>query len=250
MNDVVQERRDDVVAISWNRPDAMNALTPAMLTTAGDMVTTAAADTSVRVIVLTGTGRAFSAGVDLKALGSITLRGGSVGDVLDIPARRLIRAIETAPQPVIAQVNGHCFTGALEIALACDLLVMAEEASLGDTHAKWGLRPTWGMSQRLPRRVGWQRARELTYTARTVRGPEALALGLACQVVPAAELDSAVAALCAQIRANSPQAIAASKDLYRATESVNLDDGLAYEAGAEYQIDDSHERLAEFLHRD
>ncbi len=249
MSDVVSERRGDILEIRWNRPDAMNALTPDMLKTAGELVAEAAGDTAVRVIVLTGTGRAFSAGVDLKALGSVRIENGSVGDILDIPARALIRGIERAPQPVIAKVNGHCFTGALEIALACDLLVMAEEAGAGDTHMKWGLRPSWGMSQRLPRRIGWQRARELTYTARTIRGPEALALGLACQVAPAAELDAVVEALCARIRENCPQAIAANKDLYRATETMNLDDGLAYEAETVYPMDSAEERLAGFLDR-
>ncbi len=249
MADVIQERREDVLEIRWNRPDAMNALTPDMLKWAGDMVEAAASDAGIRIIVLTGSGRAFSAGVDLKALGSVRIENGSVGDILDIPARRLIDAMERAPQPVIAKINGHCFTGALEIALACDLLVMAEEAGAGDTHMKWGLRPSWGMSQRLPRRIGWQRARELTYTARTIRGPEALSLGLACRVAPAAELDAAVDALCAQIRENCPQALAANKDLYRATETMRLDDGLAYEAKAVYPMQGAEERLAGFLGR-
>ena len=126
---------------------------------------------------------------------------------------------------------------------------MAEEAGLGDTHAKWGLRPTWGMSQRLARRVGGQKARELSFTARTVKGPEAATLGLACAAVPRAELDAHVAGLCAQIQANSAGALAAYKDLYRRTDGLPLDAGLAYEASREYPLDDSAERLKEFLAR-
>ena len=249
MSDITLDQDGAVATITLNRPEAMNALTPAMLHTLGDHLLALAEDASVRVIVLTGAGKAFSAGVDLKALGKVELRNGAVGEILDAPARRLIDAIDAAPQPVIAKVNGHCYTGALEIALACDLLVMAAEAGLGDTHAKWGLRPSWGMSQRLARRVGSQRARELSFTARTVRGEEAARLGLASQVVPRDKLDLTVAELCEQIEANSPQAIAAYKDLYRRTEGAGLDEGLAYEFGRVYPIDDSMQRLAGFLEK-
>ncbi len=247
MTTVLLERNDAVATITFNRPDAMNALTPEMLMLAGDHVRALAADQEVKVIILTGAGKAFSAGVDLKALGKVELINGSVGEILDAPARRLIDAIENAPQPVIAKVNGHCYTGALELALACDLLVCAEEAGFGDTHAKWGLRPSWGMSQRLPQRVGAQRARELSFTARTVKGPEAMAIGLACDAVPRDALDDHVAALAQRIAGNSAQAVAAYKDLYRRTQGASLDVGLAYEFGRVYPIDDSAERLAGFL---
>lgn len=247
VSEVILKRDGAVATLTLNRAEAMNALTPDMLQNLGDHLLELARDDAVRIIVLTGAGKAFSAGVDLKALGRVELEGGLVGEVLDAPARRLIDAISAAPQPVIAKVNGHCYTGALEIALACDLLVMAREAGLGDTHAKWGLRPSWGMSQRLALRVGSQRARELSFTARTVRGEEALALGIASHVVPRAELDSLVEQLCEQIVQNSPQAIAAYKDLYRRTEGESLDQGLAYEFGRSYSIDDSKDRLAGFL---
>ena len=249
MSDIQIERAGAVATLSWNRADAMNALTPDMLRQAGDAVLALSEDEQVRVIVLTGQGKAFSAGVDLKALGKVEISGGAVGEILDAPARRLIDAIEQAPQPVIAKVNGHCYTGALEIALACDLLVCADTAGFGDTHAKWGLRPSWGMSQRLAQRVGGQRARELSLTARTVKGPEAAAIGLACQSVPLDDLDATVDALCERIAANSPQALAAYKDLYRRTAGSDLDNGLAYEFARQYAIDDSMDRLAGFLQR-
>ena len=247
MSSVLLERDDAVATLIFNRPDAMNALTPDMLGVAGDHVRALATDAAIKVIVITGAGKAFSAGVDLTALGKVELVNGSVGEILDAPARRLIDAIENAPQPVIAKVNGHCYTGALELALACDLLVCAEEAGFGDTHAKWGLRPSWGMSQRLPQRVGAQRARELSFTARTVKGAEAVTIGLACDAVPRDALDDHVAALCQRIAANSAQALAAYKDLYRRTQGASLDAGLAYENARIYALDDSAERLAGFL---
>ena len=236
----------DIATLSLNRPAAMNAITPNMLAELKHALEQIGANKSVRFVVLTGAGKAFSAGVDLKALGDRELVNGKVGDILDLPAREVIAAIEKLPQPVVARVNGFCFTGALELALACDLIAVAEEARLGDTHAKWGLRPTWGMSQRLPRRIGMLKARELSFTARTIKGIECEALGLANLVAPLADLDSAIAALIDEMRPNSSEAFVAYKDLYLAAEHAGLADGLRYEADTDYEFSDSNERLAEF----
>ena len=154
-----------ITTITLDRQEALNALTPALLNDLADALGAAAADPDVRVVVLTGEGRAFSAGVDLKALAEEPPEDGDVSGALNTPARRACDALSHMPKVTIACVNGFCFTGALELALACDLMVVAEEAKLGDTHAKWGLRPTWGMSARLMRAVGPVRARELSYTA-------------------------------------------------------------------------------------
>lgn len=240
------EREDRRVTIVLDRPEALNAITPTMLQELEQVLTDLASDGSVAVVVLTGRGRAFSAGVDLKVLQGSGLRDGEVGGSLNGPARRVTHALSTMPKPVIAAINGFCFTGALELALACDLIVVAAEAKLGDTHAKWGLRPTWGMSQRLPQLVGLARARELSYTARTFTGTEAAEMGLAVRAVPAAELDAAVAELAGQLAANSPGSIAAYKDLYRVAGERGLEEGLRYEYGTDYAISDSAERLSGF----
>ena len=235
-----------VATLMLSRPEALNAITPAMLDELAGALEHLRDDEAVRVIVLTGEGRAFSAGVDLKALGDRSLEGGSVGDVLDLPARRVIDLLTTMPKLVIAKVNGFCFTGALELALACDLIVAADEARFGDTHAKFGLRPTWGMSQRLIRLVGVARARELSYTARTFTGAEAAAWGLAVRSVPLAELDAHVDRLVQAVLANSPGSLAAYKDLYRAALDSDLDAGLSYEAATAYEITDTEARVADF----
>jgi enoyl-CoA hydratase len=235
-----------IATITLSRPDALNAITRQMLEELSIALEHVEALEGVRVIVLTGEGRAFSAGVDLKALGQRPLAGGSVGDVLDIPARRVIRHLTTMSKVVIARVNGFCFTGALELALACDLIIVASEARLGDTHAKWGLRPTWGMSQRLIRSVGISRARELSYTARIFTGSEAAQWGLAIRAVPLAELDEAVATLANSVGTNSAGSLAAYKDLYRQALDSPLVDGLAYEAATGYQIADTEDRVASF----
>lgn len=243
---VLVDIRDRVATVTLNRPDALNAITAPMLDMLGDVLTSLADDDACTVIVLTGAGRAFSAGVDLKALGDRTLAGGMVGDVLDIPARRVTSLLSTIPKVTIARVNGFCFTGALELALACDIVVAADEAKFGDTHVKWGLRPTWGMSQRLIRLAGPARARELSYTARTFTGADAAAWGLVARSVPLSSLDDAVTELTTQILANSPSALAAYKHLYGAALDRGLSDGLTYEASTHFKIDDTDERLTGF----
>ena len=208
--------------ITLNRPEAMNAITVVMLGELADALAKIAADPSIRAVIITGEGRAFSAGVDLKALGTRSLEGGAVGDYLDIPARAVTDAIASLEAIVIAKINGFCFTGALELALACDLIITADEAKFGDTHAKWGLRPSWGMSQRLPHLVGPQRARLLSYSAMTFTGVQAAEWGLASASHPLAGLDAAVDALAITIAENSKGALLAYKDLYRAADDLEL----------------------------
>jgi enoyl-CoA hydratase/carnithine racemase len=233
-----------VATITLDRPQALNAITPRMLAELAAALEWAGREAVV--VVLTGAGRAFSAGVDLKALGDRALDGGAVGDLLDLPARRVIDLIGGIGAVVIAKVNGHCFTGALELALACDIVIAAEEAVLGDTHAKWGLRPTWGMSQRLPWLAGAARARYLSYTAATFTGRQAADWGLAALACPRADLDAVTAEVAATVAANSRGSLAAYKDLYRAAERLPLPAGLAYEAATAYPIDDTEARIAKF----
>lgn len=243
---VVTRTEGAVATVTLTRPEALNAITREMLVELADALDAVAADAAVSVVVLTGEGRAFSAGVDLKALGQRSLEGGGVGDLLDLPARAVIDRLTRMPKVVIARVNGFCFTGALELVLACDLVVAADEAKFGDTHAKWGLRPTWGMSQRLVRAVGIARARDLSYTARTFSGADAAAWGLAARAVPLAELDATVQDLAAAVAANSGGSLAAYKDLFRHALDEGLDDGLGYEAATAYVIDDTEDRVASF----
>ena len=146
----------------------------------------------------------------------------------------------------MAKVNGACFTGALELALTCDVVVAADEAVFGDTHAKWGLRPTWGMSQRLPHLVGFAQARYLSYTAKTFTGREAAQWGLVARSFPRADLDDEVAGIAATIAANSRGSLAAYKDLYRAAERLALPEGIGYEAATDYEIADTDDRIAGF----
>lgn len=243
---VLTEITGGVMTITLNRPEKMNAITRAMLDQLAAALKKAEKDDSVGVVVLTGAGRAFSAGVDLTELGGRKLENGGVGGSLDDPARKVIKAIEKLPKPVIGRINGHCYTGALEIALACDLIVCADEAKLGDTHTKWGLRPSWGMSARLPGAVGRRRAKEMAFTARAITGAEAAAWGLANRSVPLADLDTAIAEFTGAILANSRDAIAAYKALYNKGGSRAEKKALEFEEETAFDISDTNERLASF----
>ena len=244
---IIYQCTEGVGRITLNRPQAMNAITPAMLKELKTAVLETGNDAEIKVIVLTGAGRAFCAGVDLKALGDQTLVNGMVGDILDLPARELIDAIRSVPKPVICMVNGFCFTGALEIMLACDIVIAAEDAKIGDTHAKWGLRPTWGMSARLPRRVGYLKAKELSFTAEAITGKDAERIGLINMAVPADKLEEAAQIMAKKIMGNSAQSIAAYKKLYNTNESMTLDRSLELESGSDFEITDSLERLSAFI---
>jgi len=242
--DVLYDVEQGIAKIVINRPDALNALTPKLLSELHSAVEEAGKDNRVGVIVLTGAGRAFCAGVDLKALEKPA--GADVGDDLNNAARDLQRAIEDVPKPVIGMVNGFCLTGGLELALACDFIIAADEARFGDTHARWGLRCTWGMSRRLPCRVGEGKARELTYTAEMISGAEAARIGLANKSVPVSELEKTVREIAEKILANSPDAVAAHKHLYSQSRKESMEKGLEREYTTIPEISDTLERIGGF----
>lgn len=240
---------DHVLTIRLNRPDALNALRPEMLLGIGNLVEQASDREEISVIVLEGAGRAFSAGVDLKVLQGIKPVAGRVGDVFDDPARRAFLAMRTSGCPVIAKVHGACFTGALEIALQCDFIFTTVDTKFGDTHAKFGLRPTWGMSQTLAQAVGVRRAMELSFTARTFLGDEAVRLGVANEAAADKDaLDALVAQRARAIAANSRATVAAVKDLYGLAQSGRgILDALDEERARDYPaIRDTEGRLAGF----
>ncbi|MCP5433608.1 MAG: enoyl-CoA hydratase/isomerase family protein [Alphaproteobacteria bacterium] len=244
---VLEERRGAIVTLTLNRPEALNAFTPDLLSALEASLMRLETDRSVNVLIVTGAGRAFSAGIDLKHLSGGRVADGDVGGRFNDTARALAGRLSRLPQASIAKINGACFTGALEIALACDLRLAAEDAKFGDTHAKLGLRPTWGMSQRLPRAVGMMRAKELSFTARTFTGREAQDYGLVLEAVPRERLDARVEEIATAIAANSPGTVAAYKDLYAQADESGLEAGLAYEATRHYAIPDSADRVKALL---
>ena len=238
-----------VLTITLNRPEAMNALRPEMFDGIKALVTQAEGDSNIAVIVLEGAGRAFSAGVDLKVLQGFDPKAGKIGDIFDKPAAEAWDIIRKSRCPVIAKVHGACFTGALEMALHCDFIFTTVDTKFGDTHAKFGLRPTWGMSQTLSQAIGVRKAKELSFSARIVLGEEAVKLGIAnAAEVDKEALDSLVNKRSSQISSNSQEAVKAFKDLYGLSQSgLSIDDALKAELENEFpEINDTNERLADF----
>ena len=241
---VLREDRDKVCWLTLNRPGKLNALTVGMFRELRDHVSELKRSDAVECVVLRGAGRCFSAGHDLTDI--------AAGE--SVPSRgwhsETLRMLEKLPKPVIAAVHGHCYTGALEVALAADLIVAAEGARFGDTHAKWALTPVWGMSQRLPRRVGIATAKRLMFTAAMISAEEACRIGLAESVFPDETFEEEVEALAAQIVANSCFTHAANKRLLEATDASPLDAGLQWEVmESEGLGPDARQRMAAFNQR-
>ena len=240
---------EQILTITLNRPDALNALRPEMLDGIRNLITETENDKNISVIVIEGAGRAFSAGVDLKVLQGIDPKAGKIGDVFDKPAELAWNTIRKSRCPVIAKVHGACFTGALEMALHCDFIFTTIDTKFGDTHAKFGLRPTWGMSQTLSQAIGVRKAKDMSFSARTVLGDEAVRLGIANEAVEDKDaLDALVDKRAGQIASNSQASVSAFKDLYNVAQSgLSMDDALKEEFSREYpDIKDTNDRLAGF----
>jgi len=249
---LIYEKHGGIARITIDRPKVMNALSPAALSELKLAMDEASSDDDIRIVVLTGAGRAFSAGRDLVSLGDLLpsqddeLEKEGVKSIPDDPGKDIIDTMVTMPKVVIAMVNGYCLTGALEILLGCDLIVASEEAKFGDTHTRYGLYAGWGMSQRLPRTVGLLKAKELSFTAEMITAREAERIGLVNMTVPADKLEEAVQGLAEKIMANSPEAIAAYKYLYNQGMRDTLEKGLELEADTKFVITDRQERLETF----
>jgi enoyl-CoA hydratase/carnithine racemase len=231
--------------LTLNRPDKLNALNVALFTELESHVAALESATDrIGAVVLRGAGRCFSAGHDLADL--------EQGEALPREnfQARIIERLAHLPQPLIVAVHGHCYTGALELALAGDLIFAAESAKFADTHAKWSLVPIWGLSQRLPRRVGAYKAREMMLTCRTYGGREALAMGLAQFCVTDADFERELRALVDAILSNGWHSNRANKRLLLETDGFPLEAGLAHESyrGAGFGPD-FRQRIAAFLNK-
>jgi enoyl-CoA hydratase len=221
---VLREDSEGLAILTLNRPEALNALNPALFIQLRDHIDDIAEKTEeIGVVILCGNGRSFSAGNDIKSI--------MAGETLPSPyfQAETLDAIEALPQPVIAAVQGHCYTGSFELALACDLLVAAESAKFADTHGKFGMSPIWGMSQRLPRRIGPIKAKEMMLSGRPVTGIEAVVMGLANKCVPNDRLMDTAIAMARSFLENSWFTLRADKWLINEGQQRSLKDGLLLE---------------------
>ncbi|MEE2929151.1 MAG: enoyl-CoA hydratase/isomerase family protein [Pseudomonadota bacterium] len=220
---VTRQDEDGLCWLTLNRPDKLNALPVGVFQDLRRHIIDHKKDDSISCVILRGAGKCFSAGHDL----------GDIAEGEKVPSpgwhSETLRMMEKLPKPVIAAVHGHCYTGALEVALAADFILAARSAKFADTHAKWALTPIWGMSQRLPRRVGIATAKRLMFTAETVTADTAFQMGLCEAVYDDDSFESDLRAFAKQILSNSAFSHAANKRLLEATDADPIDAGLQWE---------------------
>ena len=219
------ETKNGVSVLTLNRPEANNALSRALSLELIDAITTADAAEETTVIVITGAGKAFCAGVDLAELNddSSVLTDEGLGTESPLSV-----AMRTCKKPIIGAVNGAAVTGGFELALGCDFLYASEHARFADTHVRVGILPGWGLSQKLSRLIGLGRAKELSLSGNFVSAQDALRLGLVNKVCPADELLTDTIAIAKQI--SDPAMVTAYKAL--------IDDGYDSALGEALKLED------------
>lgn len=223
---LILSRGEGIALIEMNRPDAYNALNLAMLDGLERALRAVSEDEEVVSVVVTGRGKAFSAGVDLKELaaGNGLMAGDNLG-----PSSSIISAFRQCPKAIIGAVNGFAVTGGFELALACDFLYAAETARFADTHARVGLVPGWGLSQKLPRLVGINRAREISFSGNYFSAAQAMEWGLVNAVYPANELLEATLDIAHQVASCLPEALYRVKAMMNEGWETTLSEGLELE---------------------
>lgn len=240
MNDpvITTQRKGPIAIVTMNRPAHLNALSAELRAAFAQTFDKLAGTSDCEAIVLTGAGRAFTAGLDLKELGGEKAANGQAKAAM--AERDLADAMLATPQPIIGAVNGFAITGGFEIALMCDFLIASEKASFADTHARVGVVPGWGLSQRLPRLIGINRAKELSLTGNFLSAQQALDWGLVNRVVAADELLPTCEALAKDITTTDP---ATRSEVLRIMDEgwhTTLAEGLALEQIATKAHDKAH----------
>ncbi|MEV4684537.1 enoyl-CoA hydratase/isomerase family protein [Streptomyces kurssanovii] len=250
--DVLHEVDRSVSWITLNRPEVMNALTPEQRERVIELLAAASSDPAVRAVVVTATGRGFCAGADLRGTPAGAPAPGDVARTIRLGAQRLIGAVMDCEKPVIAAVNGTAAGIGAHLALACDLVLAAEEARFIEVFVRRGLVPDGGGAYLLPRLVGPQRAKELMFFGDALPAPEALRMGLVNRVVPAADLDATAREWAARLAAGPTRALALTKHLVNT--SLDADRAASFAAEADAQelnmtTADAQEGVASFVER-
>jgi len=217
---ILVERDGECAIVTLNRPKAMNALSTELRNAIADTFAELEADPGVRVAILTGAGKAFCAGLDLKELGSRD-KAVSINDT--VTTKDPVSSINQFSGPVIGAINGVAITGGFELAIACDVLICSENARFADTHGRVGIMPGWGLSQKLSRAIGVYRAKELSLTGNFISAEQACDWGLVNRVVPAGDLMANARALADDMLSLVPEMLVNYKAL--------IDEGFAQDFG-------------------
>lgn len=216
------EKEDNVAILTFNRPDARNAVNNQVRAEFAAAIEEIEADDEIRVMILTGNGKAFASGVDIKEFNKTT----------PYHAHNLYRLgerVEKLPKPVIAAVNGYCLGGGNEIAMGCDIIIASERAKFGQPEINIGIIPGGGATQRLPRLIGVCRAKELIFTGDIITAEEAFKLGLINRVVPEDQLMETAKEIARKIAVKSSAALKLAKQAINHGMQTNLETGLKYE---------------------
>ncbi|MFG2784344.1 enoyl-CoA hydratase/isomerase family protein [Streptomyces prunicolor] len=253
MTEIVYTVSGQVAYVTLNRPEALNAITPPQRDRLISLLTEASADPSVRAVVLTGTGRGFCAGADLRGGGESEDRvAGDVARVIRQGAQRLIAAVLDCEKPVIAAVNGTAAGLGAHLALACDLVLAAESARFIEVFVRRGLVPDGGGAYLLPRLIGPQRAKELMFFGDAVSAADAERLGLVNRVVPDEELEKTAREWAERLASGPTRALVLTKQLVNASLDSDRTTAFAAEAAAQeinMTTEDAREGVAAFVER-
>jgi enoyl-CoA hydratase len=226
----IEKHAEGYAVLTLNRPRAMNALSRALRAALAEAIDQLEADPAVRVLIVTGAGRAFCAGLDLKELGAQGLPPGSPGNTgAAAPASDPKSALDRFSGPIIGAINGAAITGGFELALACDVLIASTEAKFADTHARVGVMPGWGLSQKLSRVIGIYRARELSLTGNFLSAQQASEWGLVNRVVAPEDLMPQAIALAQDMLSTLPHMLPAMKKVINDGYDLAFGEGIALE---------------------
>ncbi|MBW1709948.1 MAG: enoyl-CoA hydratase/isomerase family protein [Deltaproteobacteria bacterium] len=217
-NTMIVEKKNQIATITLNRPP-MNAVNEELLNELVEVCDDLEKDNEIQVVILTGAGKAFSAGRELP--------GVLAGE--EYPGGPRYRTLENLSKPVIAAVNGYCFTGSFELAMCADIIIASEKAVFSDTHARFGLIPGGGQTQRLPRLIGVRKAKELLFTCDRISANEAEKIGIVNKVVPPEELEEAAREMAEKILKNIPESVSTIKKLINQSLNTDLESGLKLE---------------------
>jgi 2-(1,2-epoxy-1,2-dihydrophenyl)acetyl-CoA isomerase len=250
---ILEGKYDGVATLVMNRPDQLNALNNELAMAVNDALGRLAGDDTIRVVVMSGAGRAFCAGGDLGALGEGRQTGATheLGPLLRAGMQMVLK-MRTMPQPVIAAVNGAAAGAGMNVALAADIRIASENATFGQNFAKVGLFPDYGGTYFLPQLAGSAKAAELFYTGEMIDAKTALRLGIVNHVVPAAQLEAEVKALAQKIARGPTLAIRAVKKALFASHEKELARALEHEVQEQircYLSDDCNEGIRAFLEK-
>lgn len=229
---VLVDKSEGIATVTLNRPDKMNALNTALRAELTRVMSELGKDESVGVVILTGAGRAFCAGLDLKELGGEVRSDASLSSA--VTGGAFTDAFATLGKPLIAAVNGVAVTGGFEVALACDIIIASSEARFADTHVRVGILPGWGLSQRLSRVLGMYRAKELSLTGNYLSAEQAERWGLVNRVVAPGELLQTARALAKDMLSCDPATLKKLKRL--------IDDGYALDFAGSLALEQERAR--------